>query len=55
MYQLPQKLRALTPYEPNTGVYTVRVDANESFLEPPEELRRQIAQAAASPVPMTQW
>ena len=48
MYQLPQKLRALTPYEPNTGVYTVRVDANESFLEPPEELRRQIAQAVSA-------
>lgn len=46
-YELPKKLRELTPYEPLTGACPIRLDANESFLSPPEDLRRQIARAVA--------
>ena len=48
MYQLPQKLQDLTPYEPLTGSYPVRADANESFLALPTGLRAQIAEAVSS-------
>jgi histidinol-phosphate aminotransferase len=38
MYCLNQKIRDLTPYDPIAGEYKVRLDANESFLQPPEDL-----------------
>lgn len=41
-YQLPEKLKSFTPYEPITGVFSVRSDANESFLDIPQVLRKQI-------------
>lgn len=47
-YEICGKLRALTPYEPVGGTYRIRLDANESFLPIPEEIRREMAQAAAS-------
>lgn len=31
-YQLNEKVRALVPYQPITGDYAVRLDANESFI-----------------------
>lgn len=43
MYQLPEKLKKLVPYEPLKGDYVIRADANESFLSPPTYLRSQIA------------
>lgn len=43
MYELPKKVKNLAPYEPVTGNYQIRLDANESFIETPEWLRRQIA------------
>lgn len=43
MYQLPEKVRDLVPYEPLTGSYTIRADANESFLPLPANLRSEIA------------
>lgn len=35
-YQLNKKVRSLEPYEPISGTYRIRLDANESFLEIPE-------------------
>ena len=32
MYQLNEKIRNLKPYDPISGEYAVRLDANESFL-----------------------
>ena len=42
-YQLNETLQSLTPYEPITGSYDIRLDANESFLELPNELIEQAA------------
>ena len=36
-YRLPKKLENLPKYDPVTETYRVRLDANESFLEMPEE------------------
>lgn len=44
MYQLPKKLRDLTPYDPITGSYALRCDANESCLPLPEELLTELAE-----------
>ena len=49
-YELCQKVRDLEPYEPISGSYAVRLDANESFCSMPEELMeefRQVLSAAA--------
>ena len=35
-YQLNEKVRDMEPYEPISGTYRIRLDANESFLEVPE-------------------
>lgn len=43
-YQLPEKLRTLEPYQPITGQFSVRLDANESFISLPEEIRREIGE-----------
>ena len=37
-YRLPKKLENLPKYDPVTETYRVRLDANESFLEMPEEI-----------------
>lgn len=42
MYTLNKKVGDLIPYEPIAGEYTVRLDANESFLNPGDELKREI-------------
>jgi histidinol-phosphate aminotransferase len=39
VYELNEKIRDLVPYEPIDGDYPIRLDANESFLSLPEELR----------------
>lgn len=41
-YILCEKIRNLKPYEPGTGDYRVRLDANESFVELSEETRQGI-------------
>ncbi len=38
MYELSKKVKALKPYDPITGQYPVRLDANESFLPLPGEV-----------------
>jgi len=45
--KLPDKLRSMTAYTPVTGDYPVRLDANESFLPPPDWLRREIMEAVS--------
>ncbi|MBR5485136.1 MAG: histidinol-phosphate aminotransferase family protein [Oscillospiraceae bacterium] len=47
-YQLTRKLRELTPYAPIQGEFVVRLDANESFISLPDDIRAEIANAAAS-------
>ena len=37
-YMLNNKLKDLQPYDPIAGNYSIRLDANESFLELPMEL-----------------
>ena len=43
-YQLPEKLRNLEPYQPNIGQFHVRLDANESFISLPENIRKEIGE-----------
>ncbi|MCI8497272.1 MAG: histidinol-phosphate aminotransferase family protein [Clostridiales bacterium] len=45
-YQLNRKIRDLTPYQPVTGEFRIRLDANESFLTPLAPLLDEIAAAA---------
>jgi len=41
-YQLSQKVRDLTPYEPIKGEYNIRLDANESFFTLPQNIKDEI-------------
>lgn len=43
-YQLPEKLRKLEPYQPITGQFHVRLDANESFISLPDAIRKEIGE-----------
>ncbi len=45
MYTFSEKTAALSPYEPNSGTYRIRLDANESFLLPTETDRAAMARA----------
>ena len=45
-YQLNQKIRELVPYEPISGTYDVRLDANESYFTLPEEVKEKAIRAA---------
>lgn len=47
MYQLTEKLRELVPYEPISGEYKIRLDANESFFVTPAEVIARAAEKAA--------
>ena len=38
-YQLNPKIAGLEPYEPISGEYRIRLDANESYLPVPQEVR----------------
>lgn len=42
-YQLNDKITGLKPYEPITGEYPIRLDANESFLQPSAIMRAKIS------------
>jgi histidinol-phosphate aminotransferase len=46
-YSLNSKIRDLKPYEPIVGNYPVRLDANESFRRPTDEMLAKIRNAAA--------
>lgn len=47
-YTLCGKVKNLTPYEPIKGHFDIRLDANESYIPLPDELREKIAAKAAS-------
>ena len=53
-YQLPDKLKSLTPYDPVTESYRVAVNANESFLDLPDALREEVL-AAIREVPFNRY
>ncbi len=44
-YQLNAKVRDMVPYEPISGTYRIRLDANESFLEIPERVKADMLNA----------
>lgn len=46
-YQLNEKIRGLTPYDPISGSYRIRLDANESFLDTAALLGDKVQQAVA--------
>ncbi len=43
--KLPEKLTKLKAYDPITGTYAVRLDANESYFDLPDVLKAKIADA----------
>lgn len=43
MITLPEKLSSMTPYEPGENRYPIRLDANESYMDLPVELKTAIA------------
>ncbi len=45
MFQLNEKVKNLTPYEPISGTYEIRLDANESFLKFPEKIENEMVEA----------
>ena len=45
MFQLNEKVKNLTPYEPISGTYEIRLDANESFLKFSEEIENEMVKA----------
>lgn len=45
MFQLNEKVKNLTPYEPISGTYEIRLDANESFLKFPVEIENEMVEA----------
>ena len=46
-YQLNEKIRGLDPYDPISGDYKIRLDANESFLDTASLLGEQLCQAVS--------
>ena len=44
-YELCDKIKNLTPYEPNETHYRIRLDANESYFSLPDFLREKICDA----------
>ncbi len=47
-YQLNKKLINLVPYEPISGEYEIRLDANESFISISEQMREEICRVIAT-------
>ena len=45
LYELPEKLKDIPKYDPVTEVYRVRLDANESFIELPEDVKKDVMKA----------
>ena len=48
MFKLNDKVKNLTPYEPISGIYEIRLDANESFLTFPENIENEMVEALKS-------
>ena len=47
-YELNNKIRNLEPYEPISGTYKIRLDANECPVNYPEDIMQQIRVAMNS-------
>ena len=47
MYELTEKLVKLTPYDPIQGDYKIRLDANESFIDTPDDILAKAVMGAA--------
>lgn len=47
MYELTEKLVKLTPYDPIQGDYKIRLDANESFIDTPDDILAKAVKGAA--------
>ena len=47
-YALNEKISGLTPYEPISGNFDIRLDANESFLDLPQNIRNAVDDCFAS-------
>ena len=47
-YELNDKVKNLTPYDAVTGNYKIRLDANESFINPGESLKEEFFSALAA-------
>ncbi len=45
MFTLNEKVKNLTPYEPISGTYEIRLDANESFLTFPKRIEEEMVVA----------
>lgn len=45
MFLLNEKVKKLTPYESISGTYEIRLDANESFLTLPENIKKEMTRA----------
>lgn len=46
-FALNDKIKALTPYDPICGEYPIRLDANESYIPFPDEIRAEMERALA--------
>ena len=46
-YELNRKIRDLKPYDPISGSYKIRLDANESFYSIPEDLLKKVTDRIA--------
>ena len=53
-YIINSKIRDMEPYQPILGTYRIRLDANESFLQPDPEIISKIKNVAAS-VPFNRY
>ena len=47
MYQLNDKIKNLVPYEPISGTYDIRLDANECPVNLPDDIRAQFSEKLA--------
>ncbi len=54
MYQLNDKVKNLTPYDPVAGTYKIRLDANESFINPGEMYGEEIGEAVKN-IPLNRY
>lgn len=48
MFPLNEKVQNLTPYDPITGQYPIRLDANESFITLSKEMKQELAEELQS-------
>ncbi|MEG2016032.1 MAG: aminotransferase class I/II-fold pyridoxal phosphate-dependent enzyme, partial [Oscillospiraceae bacterium] len=47
-FELNEKIKNLSPYDPICGEYPIRLDANESFVLPPKNIQNSIVEALSS-------